>query len=77
MLQGDEVGVGDLMTLLGQVGRDVLTGLAAAPGEEDAHDVITPPPALPTGQTATATWPGVGCSATGSPAATCTLLYVG
>ena len=35
--QRDEVGVGDLVALLGEVGRDVPAGLAAAAGEEDAH----------------------------------------
>ena len=38
MLQRDEVGVGDVVTLLGEVGADALAGLAAATGEEDAHD---------------------------------------
>ena len=35
--QRDEVGVGDLVALLGEVGGDVPAGLAAATGEEDAH----------------------------------------
>ncbi len=42
MLQRDEVGVGDVVALLGEVRRDVPTGLAAATGEEDAHDPTVP-----------------------------------
>jgi hypothetical protein len=37
MLGRDEVGVGDLVAPLCKVRRDVLAGLAAAAGEEDAH----------------------------------------
>ena len=48
VLEGDEVGVGDVVALLGEVGRDVLAGLAAATGEEDAHE------SLPTGRVPTA-----------------------
>jgi hypothetical protein len=40
--QGGEISVGDLVSLLGQVGGDVPAGLAAATGEEDAHGPIKP-----------------------------------
>jgi hypothetical protein len=38
MLQRGEVRVGDVMALFGEVRRDVPARLAAAAGEEDAHD---------------------------------------
>ena len=37
MTQRREVRVGDLMALRGEVGSDVMAGLATASGEEDAH----------------------------------------
>jgi len=37
VLQRDEVGVGDVVALLGEVRRDVLASLAAPTGKEDAH----------------------------------------
>src|SRR4029077_15102162 len=37
VLQRDEVGVGDVMALLGEVRRDVLASLAAPTGKEDPH----------------------------------------
>ena len=40
--QRDEIGVGDLVALLGEVRRDVPAGLAAAAGEEDAHGSFLP-----------------------------------
>ena len=43
MPERDEVGVGDLVALLGEERCDVLAGLAAAAGEEDAHGPIQPP----------------------------------
>ena len=42
VVQRDEVGVGDLVALLGEVRRDVPAGLAAATGEEDAHTYFLP-----------------------------------
>lgn len=41
--QRHEVGVGDVVTLVRQVGDDVLAGLATAAGEEDPHEPIQPP----------------------------------
>ena len=44
--QRDEVGVGDVVALLGEVRRDVPAGLAAATGEEDAHGSLHTPKVL-------------------------------
>lgn len=42
MAQWDEVGVGDVMAQVGEVGSDVPAGLTAASGEEDPHGWCVP-----------------------------------
>ena len=39
MIKLDQIGIGDVVALFEQIGDGVATGLAAAAGEKDAHDV--------------------------------------